>query len=129
MSFAIPEGFIISWDAFPSYVHSSFFVVVISNELIQSFEFFFFILCLCGVFVFLRGDLPPILTRNGVSYDRMAAPTAFSEYFKSKISVIEESMTINEDMRNGEKIINSESINFMTPERVEDYLKKFKSKN
>ncbi len=42
--------------------------------------------------------LPPILTRNGTSYVRMAAPTAFSEYFKSKISVIEESMTIDEDM-------------------------------
>ena len=70
--------------------------------------------------------LPPILTRNGTSYDRMAAPTAFSEYFKSKISVIEESMTIDEDMWNGEKIINSESNNFMTPERVEDCLKNLK---
>jgi hypothetical protein len=60
------------------------------------------------------------------SYDRMAAPMAFSEYFKSKISVIEESMTIDEDMWTGEKIINSESINFMTPKRVEDCLKKLK---
>ncbi len=25
--------------------------------------------------------LPPILTRNGTSYDRMAVPMAFSEYF------------------------------------------------
>ena len=56
----------------------------------------------------------------------MAAPMAFSEYFKSKISVIEESMTIDEDMWTGEKIINSESINFMTPKRVEDCLKKLK---
>jgi hypothetical protein len=73
--------------------------------------------------------LPPILTRNGTSYDRMAAPTAFSEYFKSKISVIEESMTIDEDMWNGKKIINSDCFNFMTPERVEDCLKNLKSKN
>ncbi len=72
--------------------------------------------------------LPPILTRNETSYDRSVAPTAFSEYFKSKISVIEESMTINENMWNGKKIINSESFNFMTPERVEDCLKNLKSK-
>jgi hypothetical protein len=68
--------------------------------------------------------LPPILTRNGTSYDRMAAPMAFSEYFKSKISVIEESMTIDEDIWNGKKIITSECFNFMTPDRS----KKFKIK-
>jgi hypothetical protein len=73
--------------------------------------------------------LPSILTRDGKSYDRMAAPTAFSEYFKSKISVQEESATIDEEMWNGERIINSENINFMTPERVEECLKNLKTKN
>ena len=73
--------------------------------------------------------LPSILTRDGKSYDRMAAPTAFSEYFKSKISVLEESATIDEEMWNGERIINSENINFMTPERVEECLKNLKAKN
>ena len=67
--------------------------------------------------------LPPILTRNGISYDRLAAPTAFSEYFKSKISALEESTTIDEEVWNGKKIINSENHNFMTPERVENCLK------
>jgi hypothetical protein len=56
----------------------------------------------------------------------MAAPMAFSEYFKSKISVIEESMTIDEDIWNGKKIITSECFNFMTPDRVEDCLKNLK---
>ena len=73
--------------------------------------------------------LPSILTRDGKSYDRMAAPTAFSEYFKSKISVLEESATIDEEMWNGEQIINSENVNFMTPERVEECLKNLKTKN
>ena len=73
--------------------------------------------------------LPSILTRDGKSYDRMAAPTAFSEYFKSKISVLEESATIDEEMWNGERIINSENVNFMTPERVEECLKNLKTKN
>ena len=73
--------------------------------------------------------LPPILTRNGISYDRLAAPTAFSEYFKSKISALEESTTIDEEVWNGEKIINSENHNFMTPERVENCLKNLKTKN
>ena len=73
--------------------------------------------------------LPPILTRNGTSYDRRAAPMAFSEYFKSKISVIEESMTIDENIWNGEKIITSECFNFMTPDRVEECLKNLKTKN
>jgi hypothetical protein len=54
---------------------------------------------------------------------------AFSKYFKSKISVLEESATIDEEIWNGEKIINSESVNFMTPERVEECLKNLKSKN
>jgi hypothetical protein len=69
------------------------------------------------------------LTRNGINYDRLAAPAAFSEYFKSKISVLEESMTIDEEIWNGEKIINSESLNFMMPERVENCLKNLKTKN
>jgi hypothetical protein len=73
--------------------------------------------------------LPETLTRDGISYDRMAAPMAFSKYFKSKISVLEESATIDEEIWNGEKIINSESVNFMTPERVEECLKNLKSKN
>jgi hypothetical protein len=73
--------------------------------------------------------LPPILTRNGINYDRLVAPAAFSEYSKSKISVLEESMTIDEEIWNGEKIINSESLNFMTPERVENCLKNLKTKN
>ena len=66
------------------------------------------------------------MTRDGISYDRMAAPMAFSKYFKSKISVLEESATIDEEIWNGEKIINSESVNFMTPERVEECLKNLK---
>jgi hypothetical protein len=73
--------------------------------------------------------LPLILTRNGISYDRLAAPTAFSEYFKSKISALEQSTTIDEEVWNGEKIINSENHNFMTPERVENCLKNLKTKN
>ncbi len=54
--------------------------------------------------------LPPILTRNGISYDRLAALTTFSEYFKSKISALEESTSIDEEVWNGEKIINPDKI-------------------
>ncbi len=46
--------------------------------------------------------LPTMLTRDGKSYDGMAAPTAFSEYLKTKISVLEESAMIDEEMWNGE---------------------------
>jgi hypothetical protein len=73
--------------------------------------------------------LPAMLTRDGINYDRKTAPEAFSKYFKTKISTLEEGTTIDEEMWNGEKIINSESINFMTPERVEECLKNLKSKN
>ena len=73
--------------------------------------------------------LPAMLTRDGINYDRKSAPEAFSKYFKTKISTLEEGTTIDEEMWNGEKIINSESINFMTPERVEECLKNLKSKN
>ena len=54
---------------------------------------------------------------------------AFLEYFKSKISALEESTTIDEEVWSGEKIINSENHNFMTPERVENCLKNLKTKN
>jgi len=73
--------------------------------------------------------LPPILTRNGISYDSLAAPMAFSEYFKSEISALEESTTIDEEGWNSKKIINSENHNFTTPERVENCLKNLKTKN
>ena len=73
--------------------------------------------------------LPAMLTRDGISYGREAASAAFSEYFKTKITILEEGLTIDEEVWNGEKIINSESVNFMTPERVEECLKNLKSKN
>jgi hypothetical protein len=70
-----------------------------------------------------------MLTRDGINYDRKTAPEAFSKYFKTKISILEEGMTIDEEVWNGKKIINSESVNFMTPERVERCLKNLKDKN
>jgi hypothetical protein len=73
--------------------------------------------------------LPAMLTRDGINYDRKAAPEAFSKYFKTKISILEEGMTIHEEVWNGKKIINSENVNFMTPERVEGCLRNLKSKN
>jgi hypothetical protein len=67
--------------------------------------------------------LPAMLARDRISYDRKAAPAAFSRYLKTKISILEESLTIDEEVWNGKNIINSECINFMTPVRVEECLK------
>ena len=73
--------------------------------------------------------LPMKLTKGSIHYGRNEAPAAFSNYFKSKITNLEESLTINEGVWNGERIIRSEEVDFMTPDKVEECMKELKTKN
>ena len=73
--------------------------------------------------------LPEKLIDDEKFYNRHEAPTAFATFFKSKVEKLEEDLVVDPGVWNGEKIINSEEINFMTAERVTECLKELKTKN
>ena len=73
--------------------------------------------------------LPQTLTENTKSYNRSEASSAFANYFKLKVKKLEEELVIAPEVWNGEKILNSAEINFMTPNKVVECLKETKTKN
>ena len=73
--------------------------------------------------------LPSIIIKNLIEYGRNDAPTAFAQFFKEKVKNLEEKLKIKDDVPNGRRLVNSEEVNFMTPEKVTECLKEMKIKN
>ena len=73
--------------------------------------------------------LPEKLIENERSYNRNEAPSAFANFFKSKIRKLEEELIVEPGVWNGERIVDAEEIDFMTPDKVAECLKGLKTKN
>jgi hypothetical protein len=62
--------------------------------------------------------LPTTVNKGGSEYSGKDVLEAFSKFFKSKVSNLEENLATRHEVYNGYKFINSVEMNFMTEDKV-----------